>query len=122
MQFYAAKRASLQPFPSGLVYVDVRFSSVTVQALAVNMADGIVRSHTVATIAALALPLWLVIDEEEVVIVSDNSSLPGVEILVRASDGATRILPPAEAVWSVGTDELSSDLAHAVASLKRIAT
>lgn len=122
MQFFAAKRANLQTFPSGQVYIDVRFSSITVQAMSLNMANGIVRHHAVPVISSLAVPLWIVIDGEEIVVVADSVSLPGVEIIVRASDGSSRILPPAETVWSVGVDTLSSDLAHAVASLTRIAS
>lgn len=120
MKILAAKRSNLQTFPAGTLYIDARYSGITVQVLSVNIAAGIVRSNAVPTISSLAVPLWLVVDTDEVVVVADVSALPGVEIIVRASDGSSRILPEATNVWSVGTDALTADIARCVTSLTKI--
>lgn len=120
MKFFASKRSNLQVFAGGTMYVDIRYSNITVQALSVNIAAGIVRANAIPTISSLAVPLWLVIDEDEVVIIADVSALPGVEIIVRSADGSSRLLPEATNVWSVGIDTLTADIARCVSSLTKI--
>lgn len=120
MKIMAATRANLQTFPAGVFYLDLRHSGVTIQVAAVNISSGIVRHYAVPVFTMLAIPTWLVVDDKEVVVIADVDALPGVEFIVRASDGSSRVLPESEAVWSIDTSTMSSDLASCVASLSKI--
>lgn len=121
MKFFAANRSNLPALPAGSLFVDLRFGGLTNQALTVNVASGVVRANSIASVAGAVVPCWLIVDDVELVVVLDDAFAPGLEVLMRNSSGDTRLLPLADTVWSIDNSVVVTELAQCVSALKEIA-